>query len=532
MRKYLLIGVVLVVGCKTKSNGKYCDTTCGDPSQICDQIKHECVPANSDLSGEIPDLLMHVDDLSMPGDLSGDDLSMPDMAKPPACVMSSTCPSPLPVCDSSSMACRLCSGASEDSVCSGRSAATPHCRLSGANMGQCVQCNVNTDCQASQNTPVAAPACDSTGACVPCHLHGECASGVCDLTNGMCVVPGDILYVDNVRCVGQTPDGSFGAPYCQIYDALPSVTATIKYIMVAGSTTAYGGNITISPPNTNGFTMEVHIVGPGKRASKVATVSTGGKIAITLKPIAMNQTLSVFLDGLVIAGDATHDAVYCDNGGQTGAVANLSARDCDLSNSKNGLEAQSGCSLTSDANIISQNDIGLELLGGSDYTIRNTIIAHNATRGVDFNSTVSKGGFSFNTIGVNGTTNDFGAMDCHLSPQLIVQSIVTENTTSGGTQFRNGGNCHLFNVVVANDNIASSGALNSTPVFVSDSITAPDLHLKIDDANSLSMNQACCIDKVSGAAPSPTPSPLPLFDYDLEKRPKGAAWDIGADEAM
>jgi hypothetical protein len=145
---------------------------------------------------------------------------------------------------------------------------------------------------------------------------------------------------------------------------------------------------------------------------------------------------------------------------------------------------------------------------------------------------VNAGGFTFNTIGLNGTALAVAAaagMQCG-GPQVIENSIVIENTKDvSGSQFFDN-NCILNNVVVGDDTITSNGKLTGVPVFLNDT-NAPDLRLNVTDPTSLAANQSCCIDKVTMPGPSPSPAPLPTIDVELQSRPQGLGYDIGADEA-
>src|SRR3954469_2524803 len=102
MKWWLLL--LMAAGCSTKANGKYCDSTCGDPNTHCDTIKHECVSGAPDLG--VTDMSGAVDDL-IAVDLIGAALSYVYLPPPPACTLSSTCPDNFPVCDSTALSCRL-----------------------------------------------------------------------------------------------------------------------------------------------------------------------------------------------------------------------------------------------------------------------------------------------------------------------------------------------------------------------------------------------------------------------------------------
>jgi hypothetical protein len=463
-------------------------------------------------------------DLSANLDLAGTDGTIadfatePDLIPPPSCTMSSTCPATLPVCDNSN--CRSCTSASDDPTCVARSASTPHCKLLGTNAGQCAQCNVNADC------PTATPTCKTDGTCHKCTANSDCDTLICDrsgtATDGQCIPASDIVYVNSANDPGQGTctdgapggkDGSLAHPFCQITTALTLLgVQTRHYIHVEGSDSSYGQFEITSTSGT------VTIVGPGKDAPKKATIQASTDAnAINIDPSTMNATL--VLTGLTVIGNGNASVVACQS---TGAgVAAVTVLDCSVSTSNKNAIFVSNCNATiGSSRIFGATQSGLSLGNPGNYSVQNCFINGNGT-GVTFVSG-STGTFRFNTVAWN-----LGTIGIACSGAATVEdSIVFSNKQTAGTQF-SGTACTLNNVVTGTDVYAGPGTkIQLSPSFVN---SASDFHLDVTPGAVLNANKACCIDKI---VPPPSPTPIPAIDIDNEARPKGASWDIGADEAL
>jgi hypothetical protein len=483
------------------------------------------------LASAIPDLAVVNDltaaipiDLSVAADLPVipvfNDLSSFDLTPPPMCTASSGCPVSFPICDPNTLMCRVCSGASEDATCLQRSAATPHCRLSGTNAGLCVACNLNADC------PMATPVCNPDGTCRPCQAHAECASGVCDKSSGTCAAGSDTIYVDASNDPGQAScsdtgkDGTIAKPYCDIASALTLLgTTTRHYVHLAPSGNNYTG---FELQDTQGRTYT--FVGPGKDAPVKATIQAAvNMIAINIDPTASGQSVSLVLDGVTVIGNGTANLLVCNASVTTTGALTITDSSFSTGNS-NGVVMNNMCSLNLSRSYISGvTNTGLYLNSLSTFVVQNVFIWGNG-QGVDFEST--SGVFNFNTVAYNSNNQGIRIGNSSIT---IADSIIFANRMSGGTQFVLGGGSSLtlINVVTGTDSIVSAGKIALSPALKS----MTDLHLDTSGSN-LAVNQACCIDQIVAAGPAPSPSPLPALDIDGSMRPKGAHWDIGAHEAM
>jgi hypothetical protein len=538
----------LCAGCPLRNNARYCDANspCRDPAfPVCNQATKECeagvatvdlsLPAEDlsvarDLSGELD--FSRLPDLAN-ADLRNEDLRTPDLRMPdlqPACVSSASCADPaLPICDSVTETCRPCS-AGDDSACALHGAGL-RCKTSGVNMGRCELCDGTDNSQCPPTTPV----CNSDGTCRKCALHSECASGICDLrgtgTDGQCAVSDDIALVharDNPTsgtCAPPLPSpvgGSMPSPYCQVLDALNDMGGR-HFVQVAPSSLT--GHATYDPVDIT-TSVTAYLVGPGTSAS---VFSLDGYSHTVREVAASAQAIDLTFDGFNFSGDTAGSNIYCDS---TGGTSKITVRNSLISSGSNGLRAVA-CTATVSETIIqggTGTSDGLLFDNGSSYSAQNVMISGWLHAGVETNSSSKGGTFSFNTLSFNGNGGNTGGAICGITTRMD-DSIISGNSQNSGTQFSSASLCVLNNVVTGTDTL-TAGANPSPPAFVS--TTPPyDLHLDVGDApsgpNTLA-NLACCIDKVPAATPSP--SPLPAIDIDRDKRPIGAAWDIGADEAL
>jgi hypothetical protein len=420
-------------------------------------------------------------DMAANADLASADLIEADLTPQP-CTASSQCmDSSRPICAG---VCRAC-GADPECTAAGLK---PYCEVAS---GRCVTCLTNANCP----TP-AKPVC-SAGDCRACLAHHECDSGACDRSTGLCIDSGGITYVDNhgssiVSCQVTYPtrDGTMLNPYCDIQEAIAATTGDTIVVRGHGQTFPYSG-ITITTGNS------LWIIGPGKDASVPAVVS-GAASALTV------TGGTVELDGFVIGVGALFGASCAGTGTTVMSLVDTLVRGV----LGNGVTTNS-CDFTLDeSRVMGAGQYGVSVNNGT-YTMRNSVIADCYRAGVQLQG--SSGTFEFNTVANNcnqpGSPNEPGGVQCETSAYVISNSIVHGNHQKNNNQIDK---CGLAGIVVSDG--------NNTPAIPSSSVAfGTDYHL----LPMSSINAACCVDKLATG---------PGFDIDGEVRPKGAQWDVGADE--
>jgi hypothetical protein len=353
---------------------------------------------------------------------------------------------------------------------------------------------------------------------------------VCDLTsgagNGQCVEEGNIVYVDlrdtgNFTCVDG--DGSSANPYCQITTGLTNLGA--RHFVHVGTGIAHYAAVVATT------SLSAYLVGPGPSAAPILDVDANGHAVEEIA--ADNQTIDLTFDGFEFVGISNHTNVYCD--ATALGSSTITVRNSIVEGGFYGVRIINCNGTVTESLIRDAAGVGVLLDNLSRYDFHNDIISGSVTAGLQTVATSAGGNFSFNTLSFNGADGATagGAICGRVTP--LDDCIIAGNghtPDANGSQFSDPALCVLNGVATGPDTLTLGAVPSPSPVFRS--YTAPyDLRLLVDDAPSgphTAANRGCCIDKVPGATPSP--SPLPAIDFEHEARPKGPAWDVGADEAL
>lgn len=414
-----------------------------------------------------------------------------------SCASSADCDQAAPFCATTTSATPNTCGAScdDDTECPGFGGASDAKRCVN---GACAMCRESSDCSGT------APICDA-GACRACTVDHDCPLGVC-AGDGTC--PGD-AQIAVVASSGSGSTCTTAAP-C----SLATGVATNKpYVFVTS-----GAYLVPSTLSLNG----THTIVGGTPRPSLSNATKGPLITIT--GIAQVALRNLEITGIKL--DTTLDdqgALFCDNT-QSG-TRTLSVRDCDVShNAGAGIRAH-GCAIdvvrssfvlngydgitvtdgssTIDASLFSQNNgLGLDHDGGT-VSVTNSYFVRNVA-GVHLYTQEPGGKFTFNTI-VDNTDTQSGdpAIQCY-----SMQAFDASNNIIA----RNGNNGLLGGTCSADHTVISTSVTDLH--FVSPDAAPYDYHL---------MHGSVAIDAA-------TVSTLD-HDFDGDARPKGAARDIGADEA-
>lgn len=260
------------------------------------------------------------------------------------CVGNEDCPdAAAPFCEPDSGECVRCDGLGDgDAACAGVDPLIPLC-VDGA----CVECTPQDPLVCDDQLLL----CDAaTNACVACTAHEQCAAGACDVSEGRCFDP------DNVLLVGM------GQPYMSITAALDDV-----------------GAMMLDPA--------VLVLHGGASFDETATVSAG-TLAIVAADSEQPQWInsSVMAPTLTVTGMQTrvylHRLRLAQNGNDLGLVLDDGAtvdvrRGRIVNNTGGGILAQNGAELTLRNSFVGGDVevIGVEVTDASASIVYSTISA-------------------------------------------------------------------------------------------------------------------------------------------------------------
>jgi hypothetical protein len=309
-------------------------------------------------------------------------------------------------------ACTGCQAAGAG-VCTG---AKPMCATTGGSIGQCVECNGNSDCKVGTK-----PVCDANQ-CRACKKDLECAgasqAGVCGL-DGSCPAEDEVIYLQNsAACSASSGDGTLATPYCSSDEATAHLSTTKSVIVIKGSGPAYPvGPLTI--PSL----ASTRLLVAGQSSAKISNLGVGSHVLVS-----------------ITAGDVT-------------------LRDLTISGGNDaGISVAGGATLHMDrCYVLNNQGIGIQI-SASAFDIINTVIAGNGAGaggyGVSLgNYSGSPTNFAFNTVVNNigggvfcGTTSNFSLTgilaNANGGPNFST-SCRTDSTTSTSTTPSLDTNYHL-----------------------------------------------------------------------------------------
>lgn len=476
-----------------------------------------------------------------------------DLLQPGSCVTDDQCPSPATArCDTTISKCVPCmppqDGAPSMDCFHFTNPARPYC-VNERQGSICAECMGNPDC------PVSRPICDGN-VCRPCREHKECGPEVvCDDPTdpsgntgkpcrnswvcmsaldapelkdreGRCAsnspTTGRVIYVrqkTNNNCRDEGP-GTPDQPLCTIskgVDLALSLPNRVRYVRLLGPILEAAAPVTWD-------NARLVIVGAETKFDPRTTV----RDVKTLFDIT-GKNASIVLDQLTLMEDKPNTtAVGCkaSDPGTSLTIRRSKVRGATTAANAMGFAPaidSNGCDT-----VLLLNEIGAEQAGqpahaagvrfqgteGRSYRVVGNLIAGNLGQAL-FLGASTGAELRFNTIVGNGRgAAAFGAVGCLAGTSArIGQSIVSDNTLTGMSQFDL--NCSLTfeQVVVGPAEMGAAGADRS----------APNLDPK---AFRLTPQSTACIDKV-------TPAPgYPNRDLDGTPRPEGAALDIGAFELV
>ncbi|MDB4963299.1 MAG: hypothetical protein JWP01_3298 [Myxococcales bacterium] len=401
---------------------------------------------------------------------------------------SAGCAAAAPVCE---VASDMCVGCSDSSDCA-RFAGTGVCDpVSSA----CVECSASTDCDPAK------PVCDGN-ACRACTRDSECPSGAC-ADDGACVLENAVVYV--------SPQGMDAAPCSQgqpckrlQFAIAQTSNARAHIVMATGEYVVSAQPIMLSASTTSAATLSIH----GGNSRIEGPTSSDGLFVISHpavirdleidnpvgSPLQASSTVLLErikvrgLDGLTVGG-------------------NVTMRDIDVRVERDSVAMSSG-SISFDRGAIKGGMRGIVTTGSPVIDVKNVIISGTDAIGLDLVG--ASGSVSFVTV-VNAGLSGTGATGLRCSAPsfaLTISASIIWNILSTARPSVEGA-CQVSASIIGPTGYSNN--MNTDPGFAD--VSQSDYRL-----GALSPAR----DRVDTG---------PGTDFEHDARPRGARFDLGADEA-
>jgi hypothetical protein len=404
------------------------------------------------------------------------------------------CAAEAPVCD---VAAGVCTGCTDSADCS-RFAGTGVCN---PQTGSCVECLAQADCTAPTE-----PVCDG-GSCRGCRLDTECPSGACG-DDGACVPEVNIAYLHpNGLDAGTCPRG---APCKKIQFGATKTSISRNHIVLAAGLYDLGADTEfIAPGSVPAQRLFIH--GSG---SVIRTTSDTVTISISVDAVIRDLEIIGNGRGLHVAttGRSILERVKVRGSNALGIAfsGDVLMRDISIEGSGRAIDMNFAARLTLNGGIIENPNVGIASSSNAATVDISNLLVFGATD-VAFDLASSAGGtVSFTTVADSGTDAGSGprAFRCPTSGSLTVRSsIIWAPGTVARPAIDSG--CTLVSTIVGPT--AVLGATNVDPLFVD--AAGRDYRLS------------------AGSPARDAVDAGPATDFEGDPRPRGARFDLGADEA-
>lgn len=483
--KVILLGLLALFGCTTKPNPQFCclseaDCAAFGVSEIrmcgagltCDE--HRCIRAKC--SADI--------DCSPEHPVCSDGFCV-DCDETHACAASE------PVCELSTKTCEICS---DHADCASRPEA-PYCDGSA-----CVQCVSSAQCDA------ATPFCDG-GTCRACERDAECETHACGL-DGRCVPEDQIAWLSTTgiepgSCTRAAP--CRGLPYLlaqldgRLHVVMEPGVYPIRWPIDVPGLFIHGNGATFIHGGTS---TQASLVVEAPMTIREVTVSLTGSGGIAMQVASED----VVLDSVTFAGSTKRLHINSFNSTYRASVI---ARNLKIADSIDSIAIFVGANgdLTIDGGEITGGTVGIQGEPGSKVNLTNVLITGTSQRALELAG--ATGEVAFSTIADAGGATPSAPCAVTCNPNLrVTSSIIWQPSCAAGAADA-AGPCTFQSSIVSN--APAPGLMNVDPRFVNPA--GRDYHLRASSPAKDAVDMG------------------PALDFEGVPRPRGARFDIGADEA-
>ncbi|MDQ3366321.1 MAG: hypothetical protein M3680_12925 [Myxococcota bacterium] len=403
------------------------------------------------------------------------------------------CAANAPVCEIGSDTCAGCDSAAD-------CARFPTEHVCDDSSGACVQCVTPANC--GESTPV----CDAN-ACRGCELDSECASGACG-DNGACVAAVEVVYLDPAG--SDTGDCTNAQPCRTIPFGVSRTSMTRTHLVMRTGVYTMETFYELRAQQTNAASLTFH----GSGSNLNGGFYEGPKLLFGIPVTIRDLTISImFGRGLRFEPGASSVLERVKIQTDTTALevdGEVTVRDflLDTSPGRDGGQAiliGTGAALTLERGTIAGFRRAISSFAVVSFKATSVMI-HGATA-IAVELPEAQGSMSFVTIAGSGTDTGTGPRAVLCGPSMTISSsIIWAPGTSARVPVSG---CNLVSSIVGPTAIA--GIPSSDPLFVD--AANRDYHLR---SNSPAK------DMVAAG---------PNLDFEGDPRPRGAGFDVGADEA-